>query len=128
MDEHVVTAVVADDEAESLLRIEELDDALPFADDLGRHSTSAASEAATGTAAAESAAIGTTVATVAAAESATVTVRPLAEPAALSKTAAIAGAFLEEPVALVPAATAAVALTPSIETHTRQLSLCPNHL
>jgi len=118
--EHILAAVIADDESESLLRIEELDDALAFANDLRRHAAPAgAAKTATATAG-ESAAVASTVAaaTIAAAESAAVAIRPLTESAALSESAAIAGAFFEEPVALVSSATAAVAPTPSIETHT----------
>src|SRR4051812_3177922 len=55
MDEHVVAAIVADDEAEALLAVEEFDDALGLADDLGGHSA-AAEAAAAATAAAEAAA------------------------------------------------------------------------
>ena len=42
VDEHVLAAIIADDEAEALLRIEEFDDALAFANDLGRHSAASA--------------------------------------------------------------------------------------
>src|SRR5207248_2407682 len=53
VDEHVLSAVVADDEAEALLRIEKFDDAFAFADDLGRHrAAAAAAKAAAATAAA----------------------------------------------------------------------------
>jgi hypothetical protein len=126
MDEDVLAAVVADNEAKSLLRIEKLHDALSFADDLGRHSaTAAATEAsASATAAAsESAAV-------ISAESTTVPEAPIrTESAALLKAAAVAAVtFFEEPVALVSAATATVAFTPSVETHARQISLCPNRL
>jgi hypothetical protein len=65
MDENVLAAVVADDESETLLGIEELHDALAFADDLGRHSAACA---ATSTAAAE-----TSAAAGAAAEAAAIT-------------------------------------------------------
>ena len=40
--EHILAAVIANDEAEALLRVEEFDDALAFADDLGRHSAATA--------------------------------------------------------------------------------------
>src|SRR6478735_4517824 len=56
MDEDVLAAIIANDEAESLLRVEEFDDALAFANDLGRHSATAA--AAKTAAAATSAAAG----------------------------------------------------------------------
>src|ERR671912_1032359 len=42
VDEHVLTAVVTDDEAEALLRVEEFDDTLALADDLRGHSATAA--------------------------------------------------------------------------------------
>src|SRR5205085_7165405 len=35
--EHILAAIIADDEAEALLRVEEFDDAFAFADDLWRH-------------------------------------------------------------------------------------------
>jgi hypothetical protein len=116
VNEHVVATIVADDEAESFLRIEELHDALAFADDLRGHSPAAAE--ATASAAAESAAIAAVAsATVAAAESAAV--RPLAESAPILESAPVTvTVFSEEPVALVPAATAPIAFTPSVETHT----------
>jgi hypothetical protein len=116
VDEHVLAAVIADNEAKSLLGIEELHHAFPFADDLGGHPASAASAAAetSASAAAEAAAI-------AAAESATVTESAIAaaEAAAFLESAAIAVTLFEEPVALVSTATAAVAFTPSVETHAR---------
>jgi hypothetical protein len=130
VNEHVLAAVLADDEAETLLRIEELHDALPFADDLRRHSAAAgAAETAASTAARS--AREAPAWPVAPAEAAAI-----AEPAAaiipkapaLLESAAVAEAFLEEPVALVSTASAAVASTPSVETHARQLSLCPNRL
>jgi hypothetical protein len=126
VDEYVVATVIADDEAESLLRIEELHDALALADNLGRHSsTTAAAESA----AAAGAAAGEAAATTISAKAATVAISAIApEAAAFFESAAVAVAVLEEPVALVPAATATVAFTPSIETHARQNSLCPNQL
>jgi hypothetical protein len=118
VNENVVSAIIANDEAESLLRVEELHDALAFADDLRGHSATAAETAAS--ASAETTAVATAVApATVAAEPAAIAVRPLTESAALSKPATIAGAFFEEPVALVSATTAAVAFTPSIETHAR---------
>jgi hypothetical protein len=128
VDEHVLPAVIADDEAESLLGIEELHHALPFADDLGRHASTAAAETAAIAAAtaAESAA-----AVTAAAESAAIAKAPApaSKAAAILESAAFTvTVFSEEPVALVSSATAAVAPTPSIETHAGQISLCHNHL
>ncbi len=145
--EHVLAAVIANDEAETLLRVEELYDAFAFADDLGRHSAttaaaaaakaaaataateataSAAAEAATATAEAITASAAATKAIAAAAVSTAATAT--AEPAAVSETAAlaVAAAFTtEEIVALVTAATTAVPLTPSIETHARLKSFVP---
>jgi hypothetical protein len=130
VDEHVLPAVIADDEAESLLGIEELHHALPFADNLGRHASTAAAETAA-IAAAAAAADPAAAVTAAAAESAAIAKAP----ASASKAAAILESaaftvtvFSEEPVALVSSATAAVAPTPSIETHAGQISLCHNHL
>src|SRR5688500_1469354 len=51
MDEDVLAAIVADDEAEALRRIEEFDDAFALANDLGRHATAAERAADTATAA-----------------------------------------------------------------------------
>ena len=87
-----------------------------------REARRAATPGAAAVAASEAAAVSTAVAAawpVAAAKAAAVTVRPLAESAAICKPAAIAGTLFEEPVALVPAATATVAFTPSVETHAR---------
>jgi hypothetical protein len=81
------------------LRVEEFDDAFAFADDLGRHSAA--------TAAAETAAATAAEATASAAVAAA-----LLKSALVSKTW-----FFEEPVALVPAATATIAFAPSVETH-----------
>jgi hypothetical protein len=64
VDEHVLTAIIAHDEAEALLAVEEFNDALAFADDLGRH-------AATRAAAAEAATAATKATTAAAAEAIT---------------------------------------------------------
>jgi hypothetical protein len=129
MDEHVLSTVVANDEAEALLRIEEFDDAFAFANDLGRHSASATAAKAAATAAAK-----TTAAAAATAEAAAVTKVTAAatEAAAVAVTTAttatgVAAAFLvaefsadilfAETVALIAAAPTAVALAPSIETH-----------
>jgi hypothetical protein len=132
VDEDVLAAIIADNEAEPLLRIEEFDDALAFSDDLWRHSAAtAATAAAEATAAAAAAAVtaaaaaitATAAAAAAAAESATVTIA-----AAASAAAAVAATFLEpyriaeflfaeETIALVPTASAAVSFAPSIETH-----------
>jgi hypothetical protein len=54
--EHVFAAVIANNEAEALLAVEELNDALALADDLGRHSAAARAAEAAATTAAEAAA------------------------------------------------------------------------
>jgi hypothetical protein len=130
VDEDVLATVIADDEAEAFLRVEEFDDALAFADDLGRHSASTAATK-TATTAAAAAAESTAAAATAAV---TIAAATTAEAAAIAETATAAAgaeapALLEgrfsaeiafvaaETVALVPAASAAVALAPSIETH-----------
>ncbi|MFL5091480.1 MAG: hypothetical protein ACJ8D7_14040 [Xanthobacteraceae bacterium] len=138
MDENVLSTIIADDEAEALLRIEEFDDTFAFANDLGRHSATAAASAAKTAAAAASATAESTAATAEAAASTAVTIATAtaAEAAAVaitaaSASAAVAAAFLEtasceitcetlfaaETFALVAAAPAAVPLAPSIETH-----------
>ncbi len=54
VNEHVFAAIVTNDEAETLLAVEELDDTLAFANDLGRHAaTTAAAATKAATAAAE---------------------------------------------------------------------------
>jgi flagellar biosynthesis/type III secretory pathway protein FliH len=142
--ENVLAAIVTDDEAESLLRIEELYDALALADDLRRHSaTAATAKAATAAAAAEAAAATAEAITAATAETvATATAEAVATAAVATATAAAAKAIAaaeaaavtiaafttEEIVALVTAATTAVPLTPFIETHARLNSLCPQSL
>ena len=142
VDEHVLAAVIANDEAEALLRVEEFDDALAFANDLRGHSAAAAAAAAEATAAAAAAAEATAAA---AAEAAAATAadhrrrsRRVAEAAASAAAAAVAAALLEsaavirrncsspKTVALVAAAPAAVPLAPSIETHAVQTSVCPH--
>jgi hypothetical protein len=144
VNEHILAAIIAHDEAEALLRIEEFYDALAFADDLGRHSATTAAATAKATAA-TAAAKATASATAEAATIAEATAAATAEPvtAATEATAsaaaesvataaaeaaaiAVAAAFTTEKiVALVTAATAAVPLTPSIETHKSPNSLCP---
>ena len=137
MDEHVLAAVIANDEAEALLRIEEFDDALAFADDLRGHpATGAAASAAEAAAAAatEATASAAAIAAGTTAEAAAVTVTAAATAAAIASTsaAAVAAALLEtaaeitcetffaaETFALVATATPALAFAPSIETHNR---------
>jgi hypothetical protein len=126
VNEHVFAAVIANDEAESLLRIEEFDDALAFANDLWRHSATTATAKTTAAAAEAAAAAETAAATAKAATAAAVTTATAT--AAIAAAAAEAAAFLvskfavllllvAETVALVAAAAAAVPFAPSIETH-----------
>jgi hypothetical protein len=141
MDEHVLAAIVTDDETEALLRIEEFDDALAFADDLRGHSTTAAASAAAEAAASATAAKASTSAAAKAATVAEATAAAAAAAAAVTESAAaaIATALLEttaaeftaaeilfaETFALVAAAPSAVAFTPSVETHARPNSSVP---
>jgi hypothetical protein len=121
VDEHILTAIIAHDKAEALLRVEEFDDALAFADDLRGHSAATAAPKAAATAATETTAAAVTA--TAAAEAAAITIAATAAPAA--KAAAILvtaefsaeSAFFAETFALVATAPAAVPLAPSIETH-----------
>jgi hypothetical protein len=129
--EHVFAAIVTNDEAEALLSVEELYDALTFADDLGRHAattaataaetTAAAAEAATTAAATEAAAITaaetSTIAAeaaTAAAEAAAITAETAAAEATAITTAATVKIVVAETVALVLAAPAAAT---SVKTH-----------
>jgi hypothetical protein len=142
VNEHILAAIVTDNEAEALLRVEEFDDALALANDLGRHSATSAAAAesaaaATTAAAAEAtaaaaeatapAAIAAATASTAAAEAATIT-ESAAEAAAVSKTSLGTCELIPtKTVALVTAATTAVTLTPSIETHGNPNSLVPRN-
>jgi hypothetical protein len=125
VNEHILTAIIANDEAEAFLRIEEFDDAFAFADDLWGHSTAAAAKSA---AAAAAAAESTAAATAGVAAATAVTVATASATATEAATAAIAAAtllvaefaeiaFVAETFALVATAPAAVPLAPSIETH-----------
>jgi hypothetical protein len=134
VNENIFTAIVTNDEAEALLSVEELDDTLAFANDLGRHATATAAAAATETAAAKAATTATAETTAAAAEAATITAAETAtsaitkaataaaEAAAIAKATAAKAAtaalvveiIVAETVALVLAAPAAA---PSIKTH-----------
>jgi len=109
VNEHVLAAIIADDEAEALLTVEEFDDTLAFADDLGGHAATTAATAAAETAA--------TAAAEAIAAAATATAEAIAAAAKTASTIA-AVTLVTEAVALVPAA-ARTALT-SIETHALQ--------
>lgn len=133
VNEHVFAAIVTNDEAETLLAVEELDDTLAFANDLGRHAATtaaaatkaatAAAEATAATAAETAAAAEATAITTAEATTTTITTAEAAtEAAAVTKaTAAEAAAaalvveiVVAETVALVLAAPAAA---PSVKTH-----------
>jgi hypothetical protein len=132
VNEHILTAIIANDEAEALLAVEEFDDAFAFADHLGRHATTATAAAAETTAAA--AAVATAAAAAAEAITATATATEAISTAPVTAAAATAEAIaaaeaaataciatvtlVTEAVALVPAA-ARTALT-SIKTHALQ--------
>jgi hypothetical protein len=120
VNEHIFTAIVTDDEAESLLAVEEFYDTGAFTDDLGRHAGTAATTAATETAAATAEAI-TAAAKAIAATTEAVTTAPEAITAAKSSAEAVAAAkssaevIVPEAVTLIPATTLPAA--PTIETH-----------
>jgi len=133
--ENVLTAIIANDEAETLLAVEELNDALAFADDLGRHAaaTTAAAETAAAASRTEPAATATAAEAITAAKAAAAAeaITAAAEAAATeavtaAKAATAAKIIAAEAVALVFAA-ALTALT-SIETHALQFfpHLAPN--
>jgi hypothetical protein len=125
VNEHVFCAIIANDETETLLSVEELYDTGAFTDDLGRH---AATSAATATAASETTAAAESAAAAAAAEAIATTAAEAITAAAAktvaaaaSETAAVAAsaaAFIAaEAVALVASTSAAFTATTSIETH-----------
>ena len=125
--EHIFSAIIALDEAEAFLGVEELYDAFAFANDLSRHTSAAASAA---TRAAKAAAAGTAAAITAAAEAAAITKtaspgRTATKPVAATTTGCRKGIkpFFAETITLVaPAAT-----TSSIKTHkTERTFLRPN--
>jgi hypothetical protein len=143
VNEHILAAIIADDEAEAFLRIEEFDDALAFANDLRGHSAATATAAAEATATAAAAAKTAATAAVTAAAAAAAITAAAAEAAAVTiaaaSAAAVAAALLKstaefaecwlfaETFALVSTATTAVAFAPSIETHEpSELSLPAN--
>ncbi len=124
---HILATIVAHDKAKALLRVEEFYDARAFANDLRGHAASAAATAATKTAAAAAEpvtaatkAIPTTEA-VTAAETITtaepVAAKAIATAEAVTAAKAAVKAAIAKPVALVPAAPAAIAAAPLIETH-----------
>jgi ribosomal protein L18 len=91
--EHILAAIIADDEAEALLAVEEFDDALGLADHQGGHAAAAA------------AATAAKAATTAAAK------------AASFESAAAVAVFAAERIALVSSAPAAFTAAPSIKSH-----------
>jgi hypothetical protein len=127
MNEHVFAAIVTNDEAETLLSVEEFDDARAFANDLGGHaaaSAATATEAATTAAAAIATATAAAAATVAAATAAAIAAaatESVAAAEAAAITAAEAAATTEivaaETIALVAATSATIAAATFIETH-----------
>jgi len=90
VDKNVFTAIFTLDEAEALLRVEELDDTFACADDLGRHS--AATAAARTAWATKAATAATRRAATAAAETATVTAAEAATVTTAAETTAITAA------------------------------------
>jgi hypothetical protein len=126
VNEHVFAAIVAYDEAEAFLAIEEFDDAGAFTDHLGRHAATAAAAGETAAAAtaaeAATAARRAEAATTAAAEAITAAATAAEAVTATTEAAAILKATTEaalvaETVPFVPATTAAVATASSVETH-----------
>ena len=126
MHKHIFAAIIADDETEALLAVEEFDDAFAFADDLGWHT--AATTAATATARAAETATGgpgrSKAATTAAAEAITTaaaeTIATTAAKAIAATAEAITAAteiIVAEAVALVSATPTALSAASSIETH-----------
>jgi hypothetical protein len=129
VNENVLTAIIANDEAEALLAVEEFDDALAFADHLGRHAAAGTAASATTTATETAAAASTAAAeaitaaeaaatateTVATAKAITATATETVTAAAEAAAAIATEAFVTEAVALVLAA--ALTAPPSIETH-----------
>jgi hypothetical protein len=139
VNEHVLAAIVANDEAEALLAVEELYGALGFTNDLRGHAAAAAAATAAAETTAAAAAIATAAAATAeaiatAAEAVAATAEAIAATTVAAATAeAIAAAtvtaattttitavaVIAEAVALVPAA--ALPAPPSIETHAVQI-------
>jgi hypothetical protein len=108
MDEHVLAAVIAHDEAEALLAVEEFYDTGAFTDDLGRHRRARRTAATKPAAAAAAAkAISTASEAITAATSAETVIA-----SGISTKIVVA-----EAIALVPAAPAALTATPFIKTH-----------
>ncbi len=131
VNEHILAAVIADDEAEALLGVEEFDDAFAFADNLRRHAAAAATTAAEAAATTSAAAAETTAAAAVAAATTAEAITAAAESvaAAAAKTVAASEAaaitvaleiVVAETVALVSAAPAALTAAPFVETHAFQ--------
>jgi hypothetical protein len=127
VNEHVFAAIIANDEAEALLRVEKFDHAGAFADDLRGHAATAA-ETTTAAAATKTAAAATAEAVTAATEPVAATAEAVAtatEAAATAETVAAAKAAIEatfeaavtKTIALVAAAPTTFAAAPFIETH-----------
>jgi len=130
--EHILAAIVTNDEAKAFLGVEEFDDAFGLADDLRGHTATAAAraaEAATATAAAETAAATATAEAIAATAvtAATTTAEAVTAASAVAPFTA-AEIVTADIVALVSAATAALAAAPSVKTHVNQILSAPNPL
>jgi hypothetical protein len=120
VNEHILAAIIANDEAEAFLAIEKFDDARAFANDLGGHAatcaaaaTEAAATAAAITTAAAAEAATTAEAIAATAEAITTTAETIAAAIAAAATKVVAA----ETVALVAATSATIAAATFIETH-----------
>ncbi len=118
MHENILAAIIADNEAEALLRVEKFDDALAFTDNLRRHRR-ASRGTATGT---KSAATATATAAeaipAAAAETVSAASKAVSATATKPITAATAvAALVTETVALISAASATITAATFIETH-----------
>jgi hypothetical protein len=122
--EHILAAIVANDEAEALLAVEEFDHAGAFADDLRGHATATAAsttaaEAATAAAAETTAAATAAKAIAAAAEAVTTATETIAAATETVTTAEAAATEIvtAETVALVAATPTAIPAASFIETH-----------
>ena len=116
MNEHIFAAVIAHDETEAFLAVEEFYDTSAFTDDLGRHRR-ARSTAATATTAAKATASAAAAAKTVTTATETVTAPATAETIAAACSSISTIAVVTEAVALVPAAPAALTATPFIKTH-----------
>jgi predicted tellurium resistance membrane protein TerC len=126
VNEHVLAAIIANDEAEALLAIEEFDDARAFANDLGGHAATSAAATTTEAATTAAAAAIATATTATAAEAATTAeaiaataeaITTTAETIAAAEAAAATEVVAAETVALVAATSATIAAATFIETH-----------